>query len=45
MIVVSVVFAFVAIIGRRIIGRVAGALLLCGYAGYMVYVLGYTAGI
>ncbi|GAF76979.1 unnamed protein product [marine sediment metagenome] len=45
MIVVSVVFAFVAIIGRRIIGRVAGALLLCGYAGYMVYVLGCTAGI
>ncbi len=45
MIVVSVVFAFVAIIGRRIIGRVAGALLLCGYVGYMVYVLGCTAGI
>ncbi len=45
MIVVSVVFAFVAIIGRHIIGRVAGALLLCGYAGYMVYVLGCTAGI
>ncbi len=45
MIVVSVAFAFVAIIGRRIIGRVAGALLLCGYVGYMVYVLGCTAGI
>jgi cation:H+ antiporter len=45
MIIVSAAFAFVAIIGRRIIGRVAGALLLCGYAGYMVYVLGYTAGI
>ena len=45
MIVVSVVFAFVAIIGRRIIGRMAGALLLCGYVGYMVYVLGCTAGI
>ena len=45
MIVVSVAFAFVAIIGRRIIGRVAGALLLCGDVGYMVYVLGCTAGI
>ena len=45
MIVVSVVFAFVAIIGRRIIGRAGGMLLLCGYAGYMVYVLGCTAGI
>ncbi len=45
MIVVSVAFAFVAIIGRRIIGRAGGMLLLCGYAGYMVYVLGCTAGI
>ena len=45
MIVVSVVFAFVAIIGRRIIGRAGGVLLLCGYVGYMVYVLGCTAGI
>ena len=45
MFVVSVVFAFVAIIGRRIIGRAGGMLLLCGYVGYMVYVLGYTAGI
>lgn len=45
MFVVSVVFAFVAIIGRRIIGRAGGALLLCGYVAYIVYVLGYTAEI
>lgn len=44
MILVSAAFASVAIIGRRVIGRTAGALLLCAYIGYMVYLLGYTAG-
>ena len=44
MIIVSAAFAFAAMIGRRI-GRVDGALLLCGYGGYMVYLLGYTAGV
>ncbi|UCE99151.1 MAG: calcium/sodium antiporter [Planctomycetota bacterium] len=42
MIVVSVVFAAAALIGRRIIGRVAGTLLLCVYIAYMVYLLAYT---
>lgn len=44
MILVSVAFASVAIIGRRIIGRAGGVFLLCAYIGYMVYLLGYTAG-
>ena len=44
MILVSAAFASVAIIGRRIIGRVGGVFLLCAYIGYMVYLLGYTAG-
>ncbi len=43
MIVVSAGFFAMAIRGRRI-GRVAGIALLCGYVGYMVYLLGYTAG-
>jgi len=44
MIVVSAAFASVAIIGRRVIGRAGGVFLLCAYIGYMVYLLGYTAG-
>jgi len=44
MIVVSVAFGVLAILGRRIIGRAAGVVLLCGYAAYMIYLLGYTAG-
>jgi len=42
MIVVSAAFASVVIIGRRIIGRAAGAMLLCGYVAYMVYLLAYS---
>ena len=42
MIVVSAAFASVVIIGRRIIGRTAGAMLLCGYVAYMVYLLAYS---
>ncbi len=42
MIIVSVAFAAAAIAGRRIIGRAGGALLLCGYIGYMVYLLVYS---
>jgi cation:H+ antiporter len=37
MIAVSVAFALAIIIGRRVISRLAGILLLCAYAGYMVY--------
>jgi cation:H+ antiporter len=44
MISVSVAFAAVAIIGRRVIGRASGVFLLCTYIGYMVYLFGYTAG-
>jgi len=39
MIIVSVVFAGAVIIGRRVIGRVSGILLLCAYIGYVIYLL------
>lgn len=42
MIIVSAAFTAAAIIGRRVIGRVSGVLLLCGYAGYIVYLLAYS---
>ncbi len=42
MILVSAAFAFVAIIGRRVIGRAGGVFLLCAYIGYMVYLLAYS---
>ena len=45
MIAVSAGFASLAIVGRRVIGRLAATLLLCGYAGYMLYVLVFTAGV
>ena len=44
MVIVSAVFAAAALVGRRI-GRADGTLLLCGYIGYMVYLLAYTRGI
>ena len=37
MIVVGVGFAVLAVLGRRVIGRKAGIILLCSYVGYMVY--------
>jgi cation:H+ antiporter len=37
MIIVSIAFAATAIIGRRVIGRLAGVLLLCAYIGYVIY--------
>jgi cation:H+ antiporter len=43
MIVVTAAFAVAAIAGKRVIGRVGGTLLLCGYVGYMVYLLAYSA--
>ena len=42
MIVVTAAFAVAAIAGRRVIGRVGGTLLLCGYVGYMVYLFAYS---
>ena len=45
MIAVSAAFASLAIVGRRVIGRLGGILLLCGYVGYMLYVLVLTAGV
>lgn len=41
MIAVGAAFAFLAIIGRRTIGRIAGAILLCTYAAYLVYLFAY----
>ena len=37
MIAVSAGFAVLAVLGRRVIGRAAGIILLCSYVGYMVY--------
>jgi len=42
MVIISAAFASAAIIGRRLISRASGALLLCGYVGYIVYLLAYS---
>ena len=42
MIIVSAAFALAVFIGKHIIGRISGILLLCGYVGYMVYLFGYS---
>lgn len=42
MIGVAVAFALAAIVGKRVIGRIGGAILLAIYAGYLVYLLAYT---
>ena len=42
MIGVSAAFAALAVLGRRIIGRAGGILLICGYAGYMLYLFAYS---
>lgn len=42
MIAVSAAFASLAIVGRRVIGRLGGTLLLCGYIAYMLYLFVYT---
>jgi cation:H+ antiporter len=39
MIAISAAFAGVVIISRRVIGRVYGLLLVCTYAGYIIYLL------
>jgi cation:H+ antiporter len=43
MIAISIAFALAVIIGRRIINRLSGMLLLCGYIGYLVYLFGYSS--
>lgn len=42
MIIVSAAFALAVFLGKHIIGRISGILLLCGYVGYMVYLFGYS---
>ncbi len=42
MIAVGGAFAFLAIVGRRTIGRIPGAILLCTYAAYLVYLFAYN---
>ena len=37
MIIVGAAFAAAVIVGRRVIGRVCGTLLLCAYIGYVIY--------
>ena len=44
MIIVSAAFALAVLLGKRIIGRVSGTLLLCGYVGYLVYLFGGYSG-
>jgi cation:H+ antiporter len=45
MIGVSAGFAALAIVGRRVIGRAAGMVLLFGYAAFIVYLLVYAPGV
>ncbi len=42
MIIVSAAFTLTIIFGKCIIGRLSGALLFCGYIGYLVYLFGYS---
>jgi len=42
MIAVSAAFAVLVVLGRRVIGRAGGVILLCTYLGYMVYLFAYT---
>jgi len=39
MVVVSAAFAAAVIIGKRVIGRVCGSLMVCAYVGYIIYLL------
>ena len=39
MVIVSAAFAGTIIVGRRVIGRVCGTLLVCAYLGYIIYLL------
>jgi cation:H+ antiporter len=42
MIAVGAAFAAIAILGRRVIGRLGGAILLCGYLAYITYLLAFS---
>jgi len=39
MVIISTAFAVAVIIGRRVLGRVSGSLLVCAYIGYIIYLL------
>ncbi len=39
MVVISVAFTGAIIIGKRVLGRVSGSLLVCAYVGYIIYLL------
>ncbi len=39
---VGVGFALTVIIGKRVVGRLSGTLLLASYAGYLIYLLAFT---
>lgn len=41
MIFVSAGFAALIIIGRRVVGRISGVVLLCGYFAYIIYLFAY----
>ncbi len=45
MIAVTFVFILIVFAGKYVIGRLGGIILVCIYVGYMVYLLGFTAGI
>ncbi len=42
MVIVSAGFSCAALVGRRVIGRTSGAVLLCGYVAYIVYLLAFS---
>lgn len=39
MVIISAAFTVAVIIGRRVLGRVSGSLLICAYIGYIIYLL------
>jgi len=39
---VSATFAALAVLGRRVIGRIAGSILLCTYIAYMIYLFAFS---
>ncbi len=41
MIIASAIFAALIIIGRRVVGRISGVILLCGYFTYIIYLFTY----
>jgi cation:H+ antiporter len=41
MIFVGVVFTALIILGRRVVGKISGVILLCGYSAYIIYLFAY----